>query len=636
MQGIKDISSGDASLIISEGQKNYMYHWKLKKVLSAKYPNTHFGFNFPIELSTAFSRDEDYPYQWAFPAINAEAALNTVGQETKNIVVAVLDTGSPATNSAAWAASNFISGGVDFVNGDFDPTDPLASGFVSQNGRSIRSHGTHVGSTIAAKNDGNDINGFGVKVLPIKVIEDPLGWGASLLNVINGLKYASGASNSSGQVAPNSEGPVKVINMSLGFPGWWMGSCVPGLQNAINYAVAQGITVVAAAGNSGLKVPGGTNYPAGCDNVISVANLTKQNVRNTSSDYNSTVDISAPGTDIAAWDKYNRRALMSGTSMAAPIVSGVIANMYSLDSGITPAEINTYITGNNFSDDIGASGRDNSYGYGAINFSKAAQSVISGAGLSNTYAYASPSVINYGFDTTAINVALNKVGSGGLSVSNISAENPTGFSYSSSVDSNGFGTYTITLDRSSYPNGSFGNIIYFEMSNGTSPATGIIYSKGTQPSRANLGKLFVGLYNSSNNLVAYGYLTVNGSLAFETTTNVAIGKYYYAISTDIDNDGNICTPGEICEIYPLSDSSAEFIEVIDREVTGDAVLLRAISSSNSLASISEGGFYNKSVQNKEMQIPSSVKNTSINIVELNKTKEEPLFLIIGEKSFNKK
>ena len=382
--------------------------------------------------------------------------------------------------------------------------------------------------------------------------------------------------------------------MSLGID--YATSCPANLQSAINAATNEGITLVAAAGNSALKNAGGSNWPALCDNVISVANVTQDLVRRADSDYNSTVDIAAPGNDIAAWDRAERINYMGGTSMAAPIVSGVIANMYSLDSGLTPSEINTYITNGSFTYDLGTTGRDNEYGYGLINFAKSANSVITQEGLTKTYAYVNPGIIDYGFDTTSIDVVLNKVGSGSLSVSNLAADNATGLTYTSSVDADGYGTYTLNFDRSSYPNGLFENTIYFNMSDGTSPTVAMRYAKGSQPDRANIGKVYIGLYDSSNNVVASGFLELDGSLAFETSGKVPIGDYYYIISTDIDNDGFICNSGEICEIYPLSDSSDLYISVTDSDVTGDAVTLRAISSgTTSLSSFSSEEFNNKNI-----------------------------------------
>ena len=620
IQGIKDIDTKDERLVISEKQKEYLYHWRLIQKLESKYPEIDFGFNFSVFSTANFSKDPDYWRQWNFPAISAEAGLNAVGQETKDIVVAVLDTGSPPTNSAAWAATNFISGGIDFISMDTDPTDPDSFGAYTnpKTGRLANSHGTHVASTIGAKNNGADVNGFGIKVLPIKVLGDlVVGQGGSLDALINGINYASGILTYSNVSIPASEGPVKVINMSLGAD--YATSCPSTLQTAINNAVAQGITVVASAGNSALKNPGGSNWPALCDNVISVANVTQNFDRRLDSDYNSTVDIAAPGTDIYAWDKSNRIYALSGTSMAAPIVSGVIANMYSLDSGLTPAEINTYIVNDSFTYDLGSSGRDNEFGHGIIDFAKSANSVITGEGLTKSYAYVNPGLIDYGFNTTSINIELNKVGSSSLSVSGLSADNPTGLTYSSSVNSEGYGTYTLSLDRSNYPNGQFENVLYFNMSDGTSPAVGIRFGKGSLPNRADLGKVYIALVNSSGNLVASGDLDLDGSLVFETVGEVPIDDYWYVISTDIDNDGGICNSGEICEIYPTSDSSDYYISIVDADVTGDAVTLRAVPRGSDPSSSSSSTNSLNNTINKGYQIP--LRSSKQNIQTLGKAQE---------------
>ena len=580
---IDEINSKDKNLEISSSQKEYLYHTKLQRKLSKNSLNIGFDFDYYSTTFEAFSKDPYYSYQWNFDAINAQIGINQVGQETKDIVVAVLDSGSPTLNSSAWNATNFISGGADYVGLDYDPTDPDSSSNLidSQSGKIVRSHGTHVASTIGAKNDGNDINGFGIKVLPIRVLP------GTLAATIAGIEYASGLS-SDDMLYDSTEGPVKVINMSLGFMG--LTSCVQSLQNAIDNAVNQGITVVAAAGNSALESPGETRFPAGCDNVISVGALDESGINRSSfSDYNSSVDVTAPGgghnPGLPAWDKDWRVRYMSGTSMAAPMVSGVIASLYAYDSTLTNDEINTYLAAGSLTNDLGDAGRDDYYGNGGIDFAKSLASISSQKGLDFTFAYSTPAVIDFGYNETSIDVVLNKQGTSSLSVTSLLADNTTGLSYTSDVDSEGFGTYTIQFDRTDLPNGEFTNTIYFEMSNSTLPALTMNYAKGAESSRANLGKVYIQLYDSSNDIVAAGLLELDGSLAFSTTNPLPIGDYYYIISTDIDNDGYICTSGEICEIYPTSDSIDEYISLVDKDITGDAVTLRAISSLSSGLSI---------------------------------------------------
>ena len=104
--------------------------------------------------------------------------MNLVGQDTKDIVVAVLDSGAPTKDSFAYQNSSFVDDGYDFVSDtdssfdgdgiDDDPTDPDFQP-VQSDGEIFGSHGSHVATTISAKNDGNEINGLAVKTLPLRV-----------------------------------------------------------------------------------------------------------------------------------------------------------------------------------------------------------------------------------------------------------------------------------------------------------------------------------------------------------------------------------------------------------------------------------------------------------------------------------
>ena len=135
-----------------------------------------------------FTKDPAWNYQWNLQQIGLETALTAIGQETKDVAVAVLDSGSPSTDSTAYTTAAFLPGGYDFVpfgnssdGDDYDP-DPTDATAASD------SHGTHVGTTIAALNDGNNINGFGIGVVPVRVLGgDGTGF---VSDIIQGLLYA--------------------------------------------------------------------------------------------------------------------------------------------------------------------------------------------------------------------------------------------------------------------------------------------------------------------------------------------------------------------------------------------------------------------------------------------------------------
>lgn len=123
-----------------------------------------------------------------------------------------------------------------------------------------------------------------------------------------------------------------IINMSLGSKYY-----NPTIQDAIDYAVNQyGVTIVASMGNDGTNA---VCYPAAYNHVIAVAATDKSNRRAYFSNYGSWCDISAPGVDIYSTYPGSGYDWMSGTSQAAPIVTGAIALYMSYFGNPGPAKM---------------------------------------------------------------------------------------------------------------------------------------------------------------------------------------------------------------------------------------------------------------------------------------------------------
>jgi serine protease len=156
-------------------------------------------------------------------------------------------------------------------------------------------------------------------------------------------------------------------------------------------------------------------------------------------------------------------------------------------------------------------------------------------------------------------------------VSSLSADDATGLSYGSSVDSNGAGTYTIYIDRSAIPNGAFQNRLYFNLSNSSQISISLYYQVGGTRSRANLGKVFVGLYNSEDSLAASGSLTMDGTLAF-VANDIVDGEYYFLVSSNNDDDGYVCDAGEFCATYPDTEGAQTFT-VDGSDISGGKIYL---------------------------------------------------------------
>jgi serine protease len=175
------------------------------------------------------------------------------------------------------------SSGYDFIDNDSDATD-------------CNGHGTHVAGTIGGSTYGvaKNVNIVGVRVLNCS------GSGSNS-GVISGINW----------VKNNASGP-SVANMSLG------GGASQATDDAVNAAVAAGISFVVAAGNNNSNA---CNYsPARAADAITVGSTTSSDARSSFSNYGTCLDIYAPGSSItSAWYTSNSATnTISGTSMAAP------------------------------------------------------------------------------------------------------------------------------------------------------------------------------------------------------------------------------------------------------------------------------------------------------------------------------
>lgn len=225
---------------------------------------------------------------WGIKRVKALAAWDTT--KGKGVKVAVIDTGIRSDHTDL---NGQVVGGYNAV--DDSERDGAAE---DDNG-----HGTHVAGTIAAKQDNKGVVGVApeVKLYAVKVL-DKDGSG-SLSDVIRGMIWC--ANNN-----------IQVANMSLG-------SSMPSemLHRALRYAKARGVVVVAAAGNSGEAV----SYPGAYPESIAVSASDSEDKLADFSSRGPEVDFVAPGVDIVStWHNGNTVSL-SGTSMAAPHVTGLAA-----------------------------------------------------------------------------------------------------------------------------------------------------------------------------------------------------------------------------------------------------------------------------------------------------------------------
>lgn len=256
------------------------------------------------------------------------------------ITVAVIDSGVNRTGTdldgTNLDGSKQVLDGCDWVT---SPTNVCTgTGVVDENG-----HGTHVAGIIAAQNDGEGITGVapGSTILPLRVLD------------ANGSGYLTDVAAAIDYAVANR---AKVINMSLGGTvDYYL------IKNAVDNALAKGVIVVAAAGNSGPtnSLP---SYPAAYESVIAVAATDSDGVVASYSNQGSYLDIAAPGTSIIS-TYLTGYASLSGTSMASPHVAGVVALM--LESGIQVANIKSQIQST--ADKSSPRNDLNRYGAGLVN-----------------------------------------------------------------------------------------------------------------------------------------------------------------------------------------------------------------------------------------------------------------------------
>jgi len=283
---------------------------------------------------------------WGVDQIDAELAWAT--STGASIQVAIIDTG--IDNDHPDLVGN-IAGGVNFVASGKGPpwkrtVDPAK--WDDDNG-----HGTHVAGIAAAVD--NDIGVIGVapgaSLYAVKVL-DKTGSGY-VSDVILGIQWA---------IAND----MQVINLSLG-----TSSDVQSLHDACDAAYAAGIVVVAAAGNSGDTNPDSdVRYPARYSNVIAVAATDDTDARASWSSDGPEVELAAPGVAIYSTWRDGGYDTISGTSMAAPHVAGTVALVLAADSTLTPDEVRAILQAT--ADDLGATGKDNLYGYGLVDAEEAA------------------------------------------------------------------------------------------------------------------------------------------------------------------------------------------------------------------------------------------------------------------------
>ena len=530
--------------------------------------------------------DTLYRYQWDLDIIDLPDAWDiTTGERADgvDVVVAVIDTGIYMDHPDL--SGQLTSDGYDFISDtnisndgdgiDADPDDPGDSNLAGQSSW----HGTHVAGTIAAaSNNSTGIAGIAwdAKIMPVRVLG--VG-GGKTSDIVQGMYYAAGLSNSSGTLPTQT---ADIINMSLG------GTESSTFEaNAVSDIYDAGVLVVAASGNDGTSE---INYPAGYDHVIAVGATDGYDNITDYSNFGSHLDLSAPGGDISAdaqdddqadgivstvaddtnGSREAAYALYEGTSMAAPHVAGVLALMKAVYPAITVENVEALIANGYISDDLGAEGKDNYHGYGRINALKAvtwAQTLANGGSVDL------PVIL----DTDPDTLAIGQQDSATFEISNRGAGDPTITSVTTtaswlsispaSVDADGFGSYTATVDRSDLADGSYSTEIRITSTSSDSDdetTLPVTMQVGDFDTEGEMVQQYVLLLDENGATVDTVRADANGNYQFGVAD---AGNYYILAGSDIDVDNHLCTAGETCGHYPNT-AEPELITVAERAISG--------------------------------------------------------------------
>jgi serine protease len=245
--------------------------------------------------------------QWSLWKVNAQQAWDITTGSTE-IKVAIVDDAVLTTHPDL--IPNLLPG-YDVADNDNNAMPNTAD----------MTHGTHVAGIVgAATNNATGVAsiGFNIKIIPVKSSNLP----QTITDAYGGVvwSYQNGAN---------------VINMSWGGSGYSQTG-----QNIINNAYAANCILVAAAGNDGVS---SIFYPAGYNNVISVASSTTTDAKSGFSNYGTWIDVTAPGSAIRS-TYFNGSfqptyANLQGTSMASPMVAGLVGLVWSVNPQMSKVQV---------------------------------------------------------------------------------------------------------------------------------------------------------------------------------------------------------------------------------------------------------------------------------------------------------
>lgn len=291
---------------------------------------------------------------WNLSLINTPVAWNN-GIFGNKVKVAVIDTGINPIDDL----QNVVRR-VSFVR-DLPETVIKESDNVDRGGIRNNGHGTSVAAVIGARVGGN---------LKDQKTTDVIGVAPNVQ--LYSLKYADGTtSGTTTEIVKSIDWAIAnkmdIINISSG-----LYVDVPALRNAVQKAYNAGILIVASAGNDGNDR--NVTYPARYSQVIAVSSISAKQKISTFSNTGTSMNLTAPGEAVPTINKDGKLIYASGTSYAAPHVTGTLALLKQQYPFLSAKELRAKLDEQAI--DLGITGIDNLYGYGLAQYPQADELVI--------------------------------------------------------------------------------------------------------------------------------------------------------------------------------------------------------------------------------------------------------------------
>lgn len=353
--------------------------------------------------------DELASQQWYLSAVKAPEAwslLAASGRSAEPVRVAVLDTGASVSHSDLQGPLDMSRSGevvwADMKTGKVSFKPLRGDGYLNGTNEMpfYSTHGTHVAGIISAKAGNGGVLGVasgGSTALANKIVS------IAAIDIFSCIgENNDGAKFSSATVLDILYGLAKardmgcsVVNMSLGFYTDDE-TCIAALNEKTSELDEQGVVQVCAAGNDHTAAK---SYPAACDATLSVISLSKRGaipsnsstysmktwesadgyMRSWFSNYGDWCDIAAPGeniysTGVLEGTLKNGYLIMSGTSMASPVVAAAAAMVQAADPDLSAAEVKDVLC--RTAADLHTAGKDGESGWGLVNAEAAVKAAL--------------------------------------------------------------------------------------------------------------------------------------------------------------------------------------------------------------------------------------------------------------------